>query len=166
MTELRYREHQPGPRWLRAVGVFCVAILLPVSAVMANAVAQRWGTGSALWVLACMVFFIVAIGLASLICLANTIDIRVTHRDITGLVVPLRVFRIHTEEITAIEPATVTPTHAGGIGYRVTPSARYLLFNAGPAVRITTRTGRIYVVRSLRPDALIAAIEPAKAPRQ
>jgi hypothetical protein len=156
-------EEQSGPAWLRALGALAAVILVGAAALLIAAIARLWGRSDALLLLGTLVVLIGVVGLAAVTGLSNRITVRVADGRIVGRLFPFRVFAVPSGDIVGLGSDEVTTVRAGGIGYRVTPTGRYLLFDGGPAVVVQTRSARTYVVRTNRPDELIAAIEAARA---
>jgi hypothetical protein len=155
-------EEQSGPAWLRALGVLAAVILVGAAALLVAAIARLWGRFDALLLLGTLVVLIGVVGLAAVTGLSNRITVRVADGRIVGRLFPFRVFAVPVGDIVDLGRDEVTTVRAGGIGYRLTRTGRYLLFDDGPAVALQTRAGRTYVIRSDRPDELVAAIETAQ----
>jgi hypothetical protein len=156
-------EEQSGPAWLRALGALAALILIAAAALLVAGIAQLWGQADALLLLGCLVLLVALVGFTAATGLLNRITVRVAAGRIVGRLSPFRVFAIPAGEVVGMRPAEATVSRAGGIGFRLTRTGRYLLFDDGPAVALQTRAGRTYVIRSDRPDELVAAIETARA---
>ena len=137
-------------------------IVLVSSSALVRGLALGWGTSSAGILLASVLVLVGIVGLAAVTGLLNQIRVRVADGRVVGHLLPVRVFAIPVDTITGLQPTNISAAEAGGIGYRLMPAARYLLFNAGPAVRVETRRGRNYFIRSDRPDQMIDAIEASR----
>jgi hypothetical protein len=155
-------EEQSGPTWFRALGVLAAVILVVASALLVASIARLWGQTDALLLLGALVVLVGIVGLTASTGLSNRIAVSVDDSRIVGRLAPFRVFTIPADEIVESRPDEVTIVRAGGLGYRLMPTGRYLLFDDGPAVAVHTRGGRTYVVRTDRRDELVAAIEAAR----
>jgi len=154
-----FNEQHAGPGWLRGVGLVAAGVTAAAGVVLVEAIARSWGTDAVALLLVSLVVLVGIVGLAALTGLINRISVRVCDKGVVGRLSPFRVFVIPVNEITAVHRSTVTVVEAGGIGYRLKPAVRYLLFTGGPAVTVETTQGRSYVIRSDNAEQMIAAID-------
>jgi hypothetical protein len=158
-------ERQTGPVWLRVLGVVAAATLVVTAVVLVQGIGRAWGTPSAGVLAVALVVLFVIVGLAAVTGLLNRITVTVGDGRVVGRLAPFRVFTIPVDGIAGIEQAEVTTAEAGGIGYRLRPGARFLLFDAGAAARLDMRDGRTYCLRSDRGPELEEAIAGARLNR-
>ena len=154
-----YSERRTGPAWLRVLGTVAAAIVVGVLVVVVPAIGRSWGTPSATVLAAALVAIVVIVGLAAATASLNRIEVRVGRGRVEGWLAPFRVFSVRASEIDSVDETAVTVAQAGGIGYRMRPSTRLLLFDGGSAARLRTRAGRSYVLRSNSVPRLIEAVE-------
>lgn len=86
----------------------------------------------------------------------STVVITGTHVD--AHLDPFRIMHISLEAIDGVEIIDVDVSDSLGWGWRLAGTEQYLLWSAGPAVRLTLTDGRSRVLRSDRADELVAAL--------
>ena len=74
-----------------------------------------------------------------------------------------RVVHIPLAEIDDVDVTEVTPAQAGGLGWRIVGSEQFVLWSAGPAVRLRLISGASRVIRTDRADELSDAITTQQA---
>jgi len=151
-------ERQTGPVWLRVLGGVAAAILVVAAIGLVEGIGRAWGSPSGGVLVAGLVALVVIVGLAAVTGMANRITVTVGDGRVVGRLAPFRVFTIAVDDIVGVEQTEITTAGAGGIGYRMRPAARFLLFDTGTAVRLETRQGRSYCLRSDRGPDLAEAI--------
>jgi hypothetical protein len=71
--------------------------------------------------------------------------------------------RIPRERIETVRTTDITIAQAGGVGWRITGVAQYLLWSSGPAVTITLRGGRTFAVRTNHAEQLADILRRGEA---
>jgi hypothetical protein len=159
-----YVERQAGPVWLRVLGAVAAVVMVIAAVLLIPAIIRTWGTTSTGILLAALIALLV-VGLAAVTGLLASSSVRVDDGRVVGRLTPFRVFVIPVDDIIGIDQAEVSPAQAGGIGYRLKPAKRFLLFNGGAAVRLETREGRTYFIRSDRGREMADTIAKARSNR-
>jgi hypothetical protein len=95
--------------------------------------------------------------------LVRRITITVTETHITAWLFPFRVVHIRLDRIAHVETVWVGWADAGGIGWRITGSGQYLLWDTGTAASITLTGGAVRVIRTNQTAALIEALTAPQA---
>lgn len=146
-------EDTRPPHWLTALGIVqCVTstVLLPVALFADLPLGARVGT-----VAASAALLVVGV-------ILTVLRLRVVLTD-TGASISLRPFPsrpVHRGDVVRAEPVELTPSSTGGLGWRVTgPRARAVLLSFGPGVRLELVDGSRLVVRTDRPDELLAHLD-------
>ncbi len=151
-----HSETQRGPLWMRILGIVVavgtLAIVIPAEITLAAA------GGSIAYQLVLMGGGTVAV-VGGMVLGMGAIRVTVSEHELRAHILPFRVFKLRKSEIVSSDTAQISPRDAGGLGYRITPSGRFLLWDAGPAVQIRTLGGRSYYLRSPNPAALQAQVE-------
>ena len=161
-----YVERQTGPTWLRTLGAVAAAVVVVITAVLLiPAIIRTWGSSSTGILLAALIALLLVVGLAAVTSLLASISVRVENGRVVGRMTPFRVFVIPVDDIIGTDQTEVSPAQAGGIGYRLKPAKRFLLFNGGAAVRLETREGRTYFIRSDRGREMVDTIAEARSNR-
>lgn len=158
-----FREHQPGPIWLRVVGI--VASLSAVTGLVFGTptVLREWGTPTSWSLLVGMIALIVVGGAGFTTLIWDTIDIAVEDGILVAWLRPLRVLRVPLNEVAEVNETMVSPRDAAGMGLRWTPSGTYLLWRAESGVELQTRRGRVFHIQTDRPTELRAILDPSQA---
>jgi hypothetical protein len=158
-----YIERQTGPAWLRLTGAAAAAVVAAAAVLLIPAIIRTWGTASTGVLVAALIALIAIVGLAAVTGLLASISVRVQNGEVVARLTPFRVFAIPVEDIIGTGQAQVSPADAGGIGYRLKPGKRFLLFDGGAAVRLETREGRTYFIRSDRGPEMVDSIAQARS---
>jgi hypothetical protein len=165
MRNPMYVERQAGPTWVKVSGAGAAVVVVVAAAVLIPAIIRTWGTSSTVILVAALIALVVIVGLAAVTGLLARISVRVEGGRVVGHLAPFRVFVVPVVDIIRTSHSEVSLEEAGGIGYRLRPDVRLLLFDRGPAVRFETRRGRTYVIRSDRGAEMVEAIAEARADR-
>lgn len=160
-----YIERQTGPAWLRVIGAAAAAVVILSALLVIPAIIRTWGTSSTGVLVTALIALLVIVGLAAVTGLLATISLRVEDGVVVGRLTPFRLFAIPVGEITSTDQAQVSPAEAGGIGYRLKPTKRFLLFDGGAGVCLETRDGRTYFIRSNRGIEMAQSIAEAQSNR-
>ncbi|MGA6164399.1 hypothetical protein [Amycolatopsis magusensis] len=137
-----------GVAWgLRAVFAGCVLL----------SAALWWFAGDA--PISCAVATVILLGVSGPLALSRG-RIEVDDEHLRLKLVPLFTKIVPRHEIVAVEPAEVDPWRDfHGFGYRLTGAGRIgFVFRRGPAVRVSTRDGRTYVIGDPAADDLLEAL--------
>ncbi|MFB4353969.1 hypothetical protein RAC69_12540 [Microbacterium sp. LS_15] len=164
-TSALFRETQVGPRWLAVAGAMTLVFLAAITAIAAPVVlanAERLGGGA---IVLLVVGFVLVLG-AGLLALRRRIALSVTSTHIDARLSPFRVMHIPLTDIERVDVVEVRPSEAGGVGWRVVGADRYLLWSAGPAVRLTLSKGSTRTLRSDHAVELRTAIDSARTAQQ
>ncbi|WP_314097647.1 hypothetical protein [Microbacterium foliorum] len=157
-----FRETVTGPRWLAIAGVATLVFLAVVTAIAAPVVvgnADRIGG----WVLALLIVAFFLIFGAGLMGLTRRMAVSVSETHVDARLTPFRVMHIPLAQIEDVDVTEVTPVQAGGVGWRIVGSDRFVLWSAGSAVRLRLTSGGSRVIRTDRADELSAAITTRQA---
>jgi hypothetical protein len=150
---------------LRLVGLAAAIVTVAAALALVQGITRLWDAEAVGLLVVSLVALVGIVGLAALTGVLNRISVSVSKEGVVGCLSPFRVFVIHVDEITAVHRSAVTVVEAGGIGYRMKPAERYLLFTAGPAVKVETTKGRSYFIRTDNSEQMINAIDVARAQR-
>ncbi|KNY05810.1 hypothetical protein [Microbacterium sp. GCS4] len=164
-TSTPFRDTIVGPRWLAITGAATLVFLAVIIAVAAPAVvAEREHVGA--WTVVVLLIGAVLVLGAGLLALTRRIVLSVTSAHVDAWLSPFRVEHIPLADIERIDLVDVTPSGAGGVGWRILGTDRFLLWSAGPAVRLTLSQGSTRTLRSDRAVELRAAIRNAQTSPQ
>lgn len=111
------------------------------------------------WVIALLIATFVLILGAGLIGLDRRIRVSVSATHIDAYLFLFRVMHIPVSDVHHVEIAEVSPSQAGGLGWRIVGADRFLLWSTGPAVWLTLTGGRSRVIRTDRPQELQKSIQ-------
>lgn len=154
---MSFRETLIGPRWLAVAGastlVFLVVITVISAPVVVGNAAEIGG-----WVIALLIAAFILILAAGLIGLDRRIRVSVSATHIDAYLSRFRVMHIPVSDVHHVEVVDVRASQAGGLGWRVVGSDRFVLWSSGPAVRLTLTDARSRVIRTDRPEELQNAI--------
>lgn len=155
-----YGELQRGPRWLAGIGWFAELATVVCFYFLATTLADHWGTDAAPSLMVGLIVGTLVLAPAGLVLVQNTALVRVGNGSVSGYLLPFRMFRIRAERIDVVRRTEdVSGKNVAGLGYRSAGGRRYLLLDAGPAVEIRTHDGRVFVLRTDDPEAMIKAVE-------
>lgn len=164
-TTALFRDTITGPRWMAVTGAATLTFLVAIMAIAAPAViAEPERTGA--WAIIVLLVAAVLILGAGLLALTRRIVLSVTSTHVDARLSPVRVMHIALTDIERVDVVEVTPSEAGGVGWRVVGADRFLLWSAGPAVRLTLSGGGTRTLRSDRAVELQAAIDSARTPQR
>lgn len=158
-----FRETLIGPRWLAVAGASTLVFLAVVTAISAPVVVgnvEEIGE----WVIVLLVAAFILILGAGLIGLSRRIRVSVSATHIDAHLSLFRVMHIPVSDVERVEIADVNPSQAGGVGWRIVGSDRFVLWSSGPAVWLTLTNGGSRVIRSARSEELRDAIQSVEAP--
>lgn len=110
------------------------------------------------WVIALLIAAFVLILGAGFIGLDRRIRVSVSATHIDAHLSLFRVMHIPVSDVHHVEIAEVSPSQAGGLGWRIVGADRFLLWSSGPAAWLTLTDGRSQVMRTDRPVELQNAI--------
>lgn len=160
-----FRETLVGPRWLAAAGAATLVFLVAVTVISAPVVISNASDVGG-WTIALLIaaFFLV-LG-AGLIGLTRRIHIAVSDSHINARLATFRVMHTPVAQVESCKIANVSPAQAGGLGWRVVGSKRFVLWSAGPAVWVKLSDGTSRVLRTEHSRELQAAIEAAASTSQ
>lgn len=160
MRSAPFRETLIGPRWLAVAGSLTLVFLAAITAIAAPVVIGRADEVGA-WTIALLVAGVILILAAGLLGIARRITIAVSDTHIDARLTPFRVIHLPLAKVDRVEVIEVTVAQAGGVGWRLAGSERFLLWSAGAAVRVTAADGRSRVLRTEHPEELSTAIASA-----
>ncbi|CAH0206933.1 hypothetical protein [Microbacterium foliorum] len=152
------RETLVGPRWLTVAGASTLVFLAVITAISAPVVVRNVEEIGG-WVIALLVATFILILGAGLIGLDKRIRVSVSATHIDAHLSLFRVMHIPVSDVEHVEIADVSPSQAGGLGWRVVGSDRFVLWSSGPAIWLTLTDGRSRVIRTDRPEELKRVIQ-------
>lgn len=153
-----FHETLIGPRWLAAAGVSTLVFLAVITAISAPVVVGNVEDVGG-WVIVLLIAgFILILG-AGLVGLDRRIRVSVSATHIDAHLSLLRVMHIPVSGVEKIEVADASLSQAGGLGWRLVGSDRFVLWSSGPAVWLTLTGGRSRIIRTDRPEQLRNAIQ-------
>jgi len=144
------------------VGIVTLALLVFVAWLGVPALVARPEPVDA-WLLILMVSSTVMVLIAVMLLLVRRATVVVTPTHVDAHLDPFRIMHISVEEIEAVEVVDVSFADSRGWGWRLAGTEQYLLWSAGPAVRLGLTKGRSRVLRSDRTAELVAAIAHARS---
>lgn len=153
-----FRETLIGPRWLAAAGALTLTFLAVVTVISAPIVVANASAIGGWVITVIMAGFILILG-AGIIGLARRITISVSDTHVDAHLALFRVMHIAVADVGHVEVGDVSPLQAGGLGWRVVGSDRFVLWSAGPAVWLTLIGGGSRVLRTERAHELQSAIQ-------
>ncbi|MBT9605940.1 hypothetical protein [Microbacterium sp.] len=153
-----FRETLIGPLWLAVAGVSTWVFLAVITAISAPVVVGNVEEIGA-WVVALLATAFILILAAGLIGLDRRIRVSVSATHIDAHLSLFRVMHIPVSDVEELEVADVSPSQAGGLGWRIVGSDRFVLWSSGSAVWLTLTDGRSRVIRSNRSAELRDAIQ-------
>lgn len=155
---MSFRETLIGPRWLAVAGASTLVFLVVITVIAAPAVVGNAAEVGG-WVIALLTAAFVLILGAGLIGLDRRIRVSVSATHIDAYLSLFRVMHIPVSDVHHVEIADVSPSRAGGLGWRIVGSDRFMLWSSGPAVWVTLTDARSRVIRTDRPEELQNAIQ-------
>lgn len=99
-----------------------------------------------------------AVAVAVVLLLLRRSIVVITDTHVNAYLVPFRIMHISREEIEGVDIVDVAFSDSRGWGWRLAGTEQFLLWSAGPAVRLTLTRGRSRVLRSDRAAEMAAAI--------
>ncbi len=152
-----FREQSTGPRWMVVVGIVTLVLLIFVMwLAIPELVPAPEKLNAGVVALLLVSIGMVVIGMVLLIMRRSTVVITETHVD--AYLDPFRIMHISGDAIEGVEIVDVDFSDARGWGWRLAGTEQYLLWSAGPAVRLTLTKGRSRVLRSDRAAEMAAAV--------
>lgn len=100
----------------------------------------------------------VAVAVAVVLLLLRRSIVVITDTHVEAYLVPFRIMHISLEEIEGVDIVDVAFSDSRGWGWRLAGTEQFLVWSAGPAVRLTLTRGRSRVLRSDRAAEMAAAI--------
>lgn len=152
-----FRETLIGPRWLAVAGASTLVFLALVTVISAPVVIGNAAEIGG-WVLALLIAAFILILGAGIVGLDRRIRVSVNATHIDAYLSLFRVMHIPVSDVRHVEIADVSASRAGGLGWRIVGSDRFLLWSSGPAVWLSLTDGRSQVMRTDRPVELQNAI--------
>lgn len=153
-----FRETLVGPRWLAVAGASSLVFLAVITVISAPVVVSNVEEVGGWVIVLFIAAFILILG-AGLIGLDRRIGASVSATHIDAHLSLFRVMHIPVSDIEKVEVADVSPSQAGGLGWRVVGSDRFVLGSSGPALWLTLTDGHSRVIRTDRPEDLRKAIQ-------
>ncbi|MGK3949518.1 hypothetical protein [Microbacterium sp. K2] len=153
-----FRETLIGPRWLAVAGASTLVFLAVITAISAPVVIGNVEEIGG-WVIVLLIAAFILILGAGLIGLDRRIRVSVSATHIDAHLSLFRVMHIPVLDVEKIEVTDVNPSQAGGLGWRIVGSDRFVLWSSGSAVWLTLTEGSSRVIRSNRSDELRDAIQ-------
>lgn len=153
-----FRETLLGPRCLAFAGASTLAFLAVMTAISAPVVVGNiedvggWNIGLLI------AGFILILG-AGLVGLDRRIRVSVSATHIDAHLSLFRVMHIPVTDVDKVEVADVSPSQAGGLGWRIVGSDRFVLWSSGSAVWLTLTNEGSRAIRSDRSEELRDAIQ-------
>ncbi|PRB07247.1 hypothetical protein [Microbacterium sp. MYb64] len=142
-----FHETSVGPRWMVYLGAAVLVFLAAITAIVVPAIVAKPDAPDP-WIIWLLPVAFLVILVAGVLFLLRRITLTVSDTHITARLVPFRVMHIPLAEVRQVETTTVTIGDAGGLGWRLAGSARFLLWSPGPAVCVTLTDGRTRVLRT------------------
>ena len=140
-----FHETSVGPRWMAYLGAAVLVFLAAITAVTIPAIVAKPDAPNP-WIVWLLPVAFLLILVAGVLFLLRRITLTVSDTHITARLVPFRVMHIPLAEVRQVETTTVTIGDAGGLGWRLAGSARFLLWSPGSAVCVTLADGRTRVL--------------------
>lgn len=153
-----FRETLIGPRWLAVAGASTLVFLAVITAISAPVVVGSVGEIGG-WVVVLLVAAFVLILGAGFIGLDRRIRVSVSATHIDAHLSLFRVMHIPVSDVDRVDVADASPSQAGGLGWRIVGSDRFVLWSSGSAVWLTLTNGGSRVIRTDHPEELRDAIQ-------
>jgi hypothetical protein len=153
-----FRETLIGPWWLTVAGASTLVFLVVITAISTPVVVDNVEEIGGWVVVLLGVAFVLILG-AGLIGLDRRIRLSVSTTHIDAYLSLFRVMHIAVSNVDKVEVAGVSPSQAGGVGWRIAGADRFVLWSSGSAVWLTLTNGGSRVIRSDRPEELRDAIQ-------
>lgn len=154
-----FREVLRGPTWLGVAGVLTLVFLAVVTVIAVPVVVGAPHISG--WTIAVIIASFFLVLLAGLIGLTRRIRVSVGGVHIDAHLAGFRVMHIPMSDVRHTEVREATSRQAGGIGWRIVGTDRFLLWTSGPAVWVTLEGGGRRIIRSDRAQELQSAIAGA-----
>ena len=155
-----FRETLIGPRWLAVAGASTLVFLGVITAISAPVVVGNVEEIGG-WVIVLLVAAFILILGAGLIGLDRRIRVSVSATHIDAHLSLFRVMHIPVSDVEKVEVADVSPSQAGGLGWRIVGSDRFLLWSSGSALWLTLTDESSRVIRTDLPGKLRKAVQSA-----
>lgn len=153
-----FRETLVGPRWLAVAGASTLVFLAVITAISAPVVLGNVEEIGG-WVIVILIAALILILGAGLIALDRRIRISVNATHIDAHLSLIRVMHIPVSDVEHVEVSDVSPSQAGGLGWRIVGSDRFVLWSSGPAIWLTLADGRSRAIRTDRAEELRKIIQ-------
>lgn len=152
-----FRERSFGPRWMVVLGIVTLALLTFIMwLAIPELIAQPDKLNAGIVVLLLVSTVMVVIAVVLLLTRRATVVVTETHVD--AYLDPFRIMHISLDVIEGVDIIDVDFADSRGWGWRLVGTEQYLLWSAGPAVRLTLTKGRSRVLRSDRAAEMVRAI--------
>ncbi len=157
-----FRERSTGPGWMPIAGILTFALLAFVAwLAIPELVAHPESMNG--WLLAVVVGATIMVLIAVLLLIMRRATVVVTATHVDVYLDPFRIMHISHEVIESVEETHVSFADAQGWGWRLAGTEQYLLWSAGPAVRLQLTRGGARILRSDRTAELMTAIAQARS---
>jgi hypothetical protein len=155
-----FRETFTGSLWLAIAGWATLVFLVVVTAIATPVVVSNSDRIGG-WVIALLIVAFILILGAGLLGVIRRISVSVDSTHVDAYLTPFRVMHIPLAQIERVDVAEVGLGQAGGVGWRIVGSDRFVLWSAGPSVWLRLRAGGSRILRTNRADELGAVITKA-----